>query len=86
MKSIKIKSKQPNIMVKYNGVKYRFDTEAIVVPADVASYFINKGIVKKVGKVNNTVDMDLNGDGVFDKKDKTIASAVMRGKIKKEDK
>ncbi len=41
---------------------------------------------KKVEKKEDEVDMDLNGDGVFDSKDKSIAGRVLRKKINKGDK
>ena len=41
---------------------------------------------KKVEKNEDEVDMDLNGDGVFDAKDKSIAGKILRKKINKGDK
>ncbi len=41
---------------------------------------------KKIEKKEDEVDMDLNGDGVFDAKDKSIAGRVLRKKINKGDK
>jgi hypothetical protein len=43
--SITVYPVQQNIMVKYNGVKYNFESESVELPIDVADFFIEKGIV-----------------------------------------
>ena len=43
--TVTVYPKQKNIMVKYNGIKYNFETESVKLPIDVAEYFIKNGIV-----------------------------------------
>ena len=85
MKSTKIVTPiQPNISAKCNGIRYFFETSDTELPVDVADYFIKRGIVNSTGKINKNINYDLNGDGKYDKKDKSIAGKILATKIKEE--
>ena len=42
-----VQPKQQNIMVKHEGIRYKFETANVELPYDVAEYFIKQGIVTR---------------------------------------
>ena len=47
MKNIKIKSEQPDIMVKHNGVSYGFSTDYVEIPEDFAKKLLQNPNFKR---------------------------------------